>query len=135
MNENLPHLIFVAGCLQLCVLIASSLVPLRLNWRTSLDALPKLHRQLYWIYGGYVVLGIIANGVICIVNADALADGSRLSRCICGYIAVFWGVRLSLQAVLDVKEHLTAWWLHLGYHTLTVLFVMFTTVFAYVALR
>src|SRR5262249_42873079 len=48
MNEHLPTAIFAAGCLQLCVLIASSLVPLRLNWRTSLDALPRLHRQLYW---------------------------------------------------------------------------------------
>src|SRR6188768_1814392 len=112
MNEYLPTMIFIAGCLQLCVLIASSLVPLRLNWRASLDVLPKLHRQLYWIYGGYVVLGIISNGLVAIVCADELAEGTRLARFVCGYIAIFWGVRLSLQTVLDVKEHLTTWWLH-----------------------
>jgi hypothetical protein len=108
---------------------------LRLQWKTSLAALPRLHRQLYWVYGGYVVLAIVANGLICIVNSDALADGSRLSRCVCGYIALFWGVRLSLQAVLDVKQHLTAWWLRAGYHTLTLAFVSFTAIFLYAALR
>lgn len=127
--------IFYAGFAQVAILIASSLVPMRLNWKTSLAGLPRLHRQLYWTYGGYVVLGILANGLVCIVNADELADGSRLARCVCGYIAIFWGVRLSLQTVLDVKEHLTTWWLHAGYHTLTLAFVSFTVIFAYMALR
>jgi hypothetical protein len=135
MNEYLPILIFVAGCLQLCVLIASSLVPTRLNWKTSLAGLPRLHRQLYWIYGGYVVLAIIANGLVCVVNADELAAGSRLARCVCAYFAIFWGVRLSLQPFLDVKEHLTAWWLHAGYHTLSLLFAGFTALFAFAALH
>ena len=116
-------------------MIASSLVPLRLNWKTSLDVLPKLHRQLYWTYGGYVVLAIIFIGVVSIVNADQLADGSRLSRCVCGYIAIFWGVRLSLQTILDVTDHLTTWWLAAGYRLLTVLFLSFTAVFAYAALH
>ncbi|MBM3996781.1 MAG: hypothetical protein FJ303_21900 [Planctomycetes bacterium] len=135
MKEPLALAIFLAGFAQLCVLVASALVPLRLNWRDSLADLPHLHRQLYWTYGGYVVLGIVANGLIAIVNADALADGSTLARCVCGYIAIFWGIRLSLQTVLDVKEHLIAWWLHAGYHTLTVLFASFTALFAFAALR
>jgi len=136
MNQYLPNAIFIAGIVQLCVLIASSLVPLRLNWKSSLDVLPKLHRQLYWIYGGYVVLGIISNGLVALICADELAAGdTKLARFVCGYIAVFWGVRLSLQTILDVKEHLTLWWLRAGYHTLTVLFLSFTLLFAYAALR
>ena len=131
MNE----LIFLGGFAQLSVLVASALVPIRLDWTTSLGSLPKLHRQHYWVYGGYVVLAIVANGLICIANADALADGSRLARCICGYLAVFWGIRLSLQTVLDAKERLTTWWLRGGYHLLTVLFASFTALFAYVTLR
>jgi hypothetical protein len=130
---SLSNVIFIAGFVQLCVLIASSLVPLRLEWKTSLDVLPKLHRQLYWVYGGYVVMGIIFNGLAAIICADELAAGGRLARFVCGYIAIFWGVRLSLQTILDVKEHLTLWWLHAGYHTLTVLFLSFTLLFAYAA--
>ena len=134
MREILPKLIMLAGAGQLCVLVASALVPLRLNWSKDLQVLSRLHRQMYWVYGGYVVLSIIAFGVISLVNAQALADGSRLSRSVCAYIAVFWGIRLSLQAVLDVKEHLTAWWLSAGYHVLTILFVGFTVVYGAAAI-
>ena len=135
MSEHLPTILFLAGFAQLGILIASSLVPVRLQWKTSLSGLPRLHRQLYWIYGGYVVLAIVANGLICILNADELATGSRLARCVCGYLAIFWGVRVSLQPFLDVREHLTRWWLRAGYHTLTLLFASFTAIFAYAALR
>jgi hypothetical protein len=134
MREALPNLIFAAGLLQLSVLLASALVPLRLDWRHVFTALPRLHRQMYWVYGGYVVLAIVANGLICLINATELAAGSGLARGVCAYIAVFWGIRVSLQAVLDAKEHLTAWWLKLGYHTLTVLFASFTALFAWAAL-
>ena len=90
---------------------------------------------MYWIYGGYVVLAIIAFGLLSLFNADELARGSGLARGLCGYIAIFWGVRLLLQTVLDVKGHLATWWLHLGYYTLTVLFAMFTSIYAYAALH
>src|SRR3954468_12688875 len=102
----LKTLIIVAGAGQLSVLVASALVPIRLQWRTELSSLPRLHRQMYWVYGGYTVMGIIALGLISLFNAEALASGSRLSRSVCAYGAVFWGVRLSLQTVLEVEEHL-----------------------------
>jgi len=129
----MENAIFFAGIGQLCVLVASALVPIRLRWKTGLQGLPRLHRQLFWVYGGYVVLAIISLGVICIVNAAELARGSLLARCVCGYIALFWGIRLSLQTILDVKEHLTTWWLKAGYHMLTVLFATFTVIFALAA--
>jgi hypothetical protein len=129
MREVLSTLIFLAGLGQLFVLVASALVPIRLNWRAQFSILPRLHRQMYWMYGGYVVLSIVALGLICLVNATELASGSRLARSVCAYCAVFWGVRLSLQAVLDVKEHLTAWWLYAGEVALSLLFIYFTIVF------
>ena len=129
----LSNLIFIAGLGQLGVLAASALVPFRLNWKEELAPLTKLHRQMYIVYGGYVVLSIVAFGLISLFNADALASGAPLPRWVCGYIAVFWGVRLALQPVFDVKPHLTAWWLRVGYHTLTVLFIAFTAVYGYAA--
>ena len=129
MREFLPMLIMLAGAGQLSVLVASALVPIRLKWRTQFDVLPRLHRQLYWVYGGFTVLSIIALGLISLTNAHELASGSRLARSVCAYMAIFWGIRLSLQAVLDVKEHLTAWWLIAGECVLTILFIYFTTVF------
>jgi hypothetical protein len=58
-----------------------------------------------------------------------------LARGVCGYIAVFWGIRLALQWVFDVKEHLSAWWLKLGYYVLTILFASFTLLYGYATLR
>jgi hypothetical protein len=129
--ELLANLFFLAGIAQVSVLIASALVPRRLNWRQEFQKLSKLHRQMYWVYGGYVVLGIVSLGLISLCNASELASGSGLARGFCLYGALFWGIRLGLQAVLDVKEHLTAWWLTAGYHGLTVLFACFTALYTW----
>jgi hypothetical protein len=120
----------LAGIGQLGILVASSLVPFKLNFKRDLAPLPTLHRQLYWTYGGYVVMGIVMLGVTSIACAEELASGSRLARFVCAYGAAFWGIRLALQAVFDVKPHLTAWWLAAGYHLLTVLFASFAALYA-----
>jgi hypothetical protein len=135
MKEVLANLIFASGVGQLCVLVAAALVPLRLNWRKEFQTLSRLHRQMYWTYGGYIVLSIVALGLICLLNADELAGGSGLARGFCCYGAAFWGIRLGLQAVFDVREHLTTWWLRLGYHGLTVVFVSFTAIYGWAALH
>jgi uncharacterized membrane protein YhaH (DUF805 family) len=135
MRELMARLIFLAGVGQLGVLIASALVPFQLKWKTELAILSRLHRQMYWVYGGYVVLAIAAFGLISIFNAEELAKGSGLARGVCGYIAVFWGVRLALQWIFDVKDHLAAWWLRFGYYLLTILFAGFTLLYTFAALH
>lgn len=131
MTIDLATAIFYVGWGQLSVLVASALVPVRLDWKETLRELPPLVRQLYWVYGGYVVLSIISLALICIVNSGELASGSGLARSFCGYAAIFWGIRLSLQPFLDAKPFLTTWWLRCGYHVLTLLFLSFTVVLAW----
>ena len=135
MDITLADWLRLAGIGQLSVLIASSLVPLKLNWKKDLASLPTLHRQMYWTYGGYVVMGIVFLGVVSILCADELAAGSRLAKAFCTYGALFWGVRLVLQAVFDAKPFLTVWWLRMGYHMLTVLFVFFTVIYSGTIIR
>jgi hypothetical protein len=133
LREYLPTVITLAGFAQLSVLAAAALVPFRLNWRTDLQVLNRLQRQMYWVYAGFAVMSIIALGVICIVNANELAAGSLLARSLCTYIAIFWGVRLALQTQLDAGPHLVTWWLTAGYYLLSVFFISFATVFAIAA--
>lgn len=133
MSDHLPALLRATGALHFGILIASALVPFRLNWRKELACLPKLHFQMYLVYGGYIVLCIVAFGLVSLTCADELAGGSRLARCVCGFVAVFWAVRVCLQPVFDSKPYLTTWWLKLGYHALTALFVLFTAVYGYAA--
>ncbi len=131
MTMNLTTAIFCAGIGQLCILAASALVPLRLQWNSVLAPLPPLVRQLFWVYGGYVVLSIISLGILCIVNAEELAAGSLLARSCCAYAMLFWGIRLSLQPFLHAKPFLTTWWLKAGYHLLTILFTGLTVIFGW----
>lgn len=133
--NDLPTLVFLAGAAHLGILIASALTPFRLSWRQELAVLSPLHRQMYWVYGGYVVMAIVAFAGISMLNAEEIASGSGLARGFSFYVAVFWGVRVCLQFVFDVKAHLTAWWLKAGYHLLTVLFLGFTTLYGWLALR
>lgn len=134
MREQLATLIFIAGLVHFGVLSAAALVPSRLNWKEELGRLSRLQRQMYWVYGGYVVLAIVAFGIISIWNASELAGGGPLARSLCGYMAIFWGIRVCLQAVFDVRPHLTVWWLKLGYHALTAVFLGFTAVYGLAAL-
>ncbi len=134
MREHLAELLFAAGIAHFFVLIASALVPVQLKWNEELAKLPKLLRQLFWVYGGYIVLSIVAFGILNLLQSKELASGSALARGLCGYIAVFWGVRLLLQLVFDVRPHLSTWWLKVGYHLLTVVFLSFALLYAYVAL-
>jgi hypothetical protein len=132
---TLERLILLAGIAQLGILVASAMVPFQMKWRTELSVLSRLHRQMYWVYGGYVVLSIIAFALISIVNARELAGGSALARSVSFYIAVFWGVRVALQGVFDARDHLTAWWLRTGYHLLTVVFVLLTVLYGWTAIH
>ncbi len=68
MFEHLSTAIFLIGLGQLSVLVASALVPIRLKWQSELLVLPRLHRQLYWVYGGYTVLAIISLGLVCLTR-------------------------------------------------------------------
>ena len=83
-NEHLPDLIFAAGLGQASILIASAQVPFRMNWKKDLASLSRLHRQMYWVYGGYVVLSIIAFSIISLMHSPRViftcgSGGIRLS--------------------------------------------------------
>jgi len=135
MNRWLPHLIFLAGIGQLMILPVSALVPFRLKWREELRSLPRLHRQMHWVYGGYVVLAIIAFATLSISDSDELANGTGLARGFCGYVTAFWGIRLALQGVFDIKDYLDSWWTKAGYLTLSLLFAGLTAIYLWAAVR
>jgi hypothetical protein len=132
-TDLISRLIFAAGLAQASILIASVQVPAVLRWREELRPLPRLHRQMHWVYSGYVVLSIVAFAAISLSNARELAEGSALARAMCAYIAVFWGVRLGLQAVFDLRPYLTSAPQRAGVAVLTVLFALLTLVYGVAA--
>jgi hypothetical protein len=127
--------LLLAGILHFCILIASASVPRLLGWRTALPNLPRMLRQLFWVYGAFIVLVIIGFGTLTLAFAPALAAGGSLARGLCALIAFFWLARLGVQLfVFDLEPYLTRWWLRLGSHGLTVAFLYFALVYGACAL-
>ena len=128
------RLLFIGGVLHFGILFASALVPRVLDWRSALRKLDPLSRQLVWVHGLFIVLVIIAFGVLSVGFPHELADGSRLARAICAFIALFWTCRLVVQfAVFDARPYLKSVLLAIGYRGLTAVFCYLAIVYAWAA--
>ena len=131
---TLEMLIRFGGVCHLSLLIAGGLAAKVLDWRHELRRLCALSRHMIWTHAAFIVMTLIAFGVISLFNARDLASGHATARWFCGFIAIFWSTRLMVQFFLfDPKPHLTSAFLTVGYHTLTVVFTYLTLVYAYAA--
>ena len=129
-------LILLGGLVHFAILSASALTPLVLDWRRYLAPLPPLFRQMFWVYGSFIVLVIISFGTISLLHAGALASGAPLGRSVCGMIALFWSSRLAVQwFVFDATPHLTSALLKVGYHTLTLAFITLVLIYGCAAIH
>ena len=129
-------LIQLGGLVHFAILVASALTPGVLEWRKHLAVLPPLLRQLFWVYGSFIVLVIVSFGTISLAHASTLASGEPLARSICAVIAIFWAARLTVQwFVFDATPFLTSALLKVGYHTLTVAFVALTMIYGRAAIH
>ena len=74
-------------------------------------------------------------GIISLAFSKELASGQPLSRGVCAFISIFWGIRLLIPCfVFDAKPYLRTLFLKVGYHALTVVFAWHTLVYAFAAL-
>ena len=132
---DLKTLLLIAGSLHFGILIASALVPQVLDWRNELRKLPPLLAQLVWVHGAFIVLTIIGFGTLSLMNAAELTSGTLLARCVCAFIALFWGARLAVQFFYFApQEYLRTATLRIGYHGLTAVFGYLTVAYAWSAL-
>ena len=128
-------LLQLAAAVQLLILIASASTPRVLDWRKNLAVLHPFLRKLFWVYGVFVVMVIIAFAVLTFRHADAMAAREPVARSLCLFIAIFWGARLLVQfAIFDARPFLTNWFYKTGYHALTLIFAFLTFVYGKAAL-
>mgnify|MGYP007096687151 CR=1 FL=1 len=131
---ELQTFILISGALHFGTLLGSAQVPKELRFREELPKLNPLLQHWILVTGGYVVLNIAAFGLLSLIFAKHLASGESLARAVCGFISVFWGIRLIIQLfVFDAKPFLRNWFLRLGYHGLTAVFAWHTLVYGYAA--
>ena len=124
-----------AAAFQLLILIASALTPRVLDWRTNLTPLHPFLRKLFWVYGAFIVMVIIAFATLTFRHADAMAAREPVARSLCVFIAIFWGARLFVQfAIFDPRPFLTNRFYKLGYHALTIIFAFLVFVYGKAAI-
>lgn len=124
-----------AGLIHLGILIAGSMVPMKLNWKEQFKDLSPLNQNLFWTYGFYVFCTILCIGLTSFCFASVLANGSSFSRYLCWLFFLFWAGRVVIAIfVFDVKEHLTSSLYRLGYGALNSSFIVLSAIYAWAAL-
>lgn len=131
----LETLIMISGIIHLGTLLGSAQVPCELRFKEDLPKLNPLLRHWVLVAGAYIVFNIVAFGVISLVFREELASRSVMARVFCGYVSLFWAIRLAIQFfVFDAKPYLRNTLLKVGYHALTVVFLWQTAIYGWVAL-
>lgn len=129
---SLETLILISGVIHLGTLLGSAQVPRELRFKDDLPKLNPLLRHWVLVAGGYIVFNIVAFGVISVVFREELAARSVMARVFCGYVSLFWAIRLVIQLFLfDAKPYLRNTLLKIGYHALTVVFVWQTAIYGW----
>ena len=85
-------------------LIASFQVPSRLEWKRDLAQLMPFNRKLMWVQSGFTVMTICAFGVLTLVLHREMLRGDRAALGLVCYIAVFWTVRILVDALYYSHE-------------------------------
>ena len=130
MLDVLKIALWIAGTLHFCLLLAGFLAPHVLNWKEELQKIDSLSRQLILVHGGFIVLTIIAFGVITLVATNDILNGSALGMAFATFVGVFWLSRLLLQLFyFDADPWLTTTFLKIGYRALTFVFAYFSAVY------
>jgi len=95
--EYLKIAIILAGLGELILVIASTIIPKCLDWKGPMATLPKLMRQLFWTYAGYVLGMHLFFGLISTFGAHLLIDGTPQALILCGLMMTWWFTRIVLQ--------------------------------------
>jgi alginate O-acetyltransferase complex protein AlgI len=93
-NWYLSHAIYAAVIGHLVVLIASFQAPARLGWKQDIPKLTRFNQKVFWVYAFYILLCIVSFAAMTWRLHDAFLEGEPAARCIAGFIAIFWTVRV-----------------------------------------
>jgi hypothetical protein len=135
-THTLTLLLELAGVMHAGLLCAGALMPQAVNLRMHIAGLPPFIQRLFWIYYAFIGLCLISFGLITVTFAGTLAAGGGLARAVCGFLAVFWTVRLiAATFVFDMRPYFTSPFLKLGYNAMNVVFMYLPVVYAWAALK
>lgn len=124
----------LAALTHLGLIVAGLLMPGVVGLRTHLATLPPFVRSLFWVYYSFIGLCLVSFGLGSFLLAPELASGTRLARAVCGFLTVFWTIRLvAAHFVFDLRPYLTDPWRRLGLHVANLVFAALPVVYGWIA--
>ena len=125
----------LAGVLHLGLIWAGALMPSVVGLTTHLQSLPPFIRRLVWVYYTFIGFCLIAFGSITFFLAEELASGFPLARAFCGFLCMFWAIRLGVATfVFDLRPYLTDRWRWWGYQATNLAFAALPFIYGWAAL-
>jgi hypothetical protein len=133
---NAELLLKLAALPHLGLIAAGLLMPRVTGLWADTKKLTPFAAALFRTYYVFIGLCLVGFGAASWFLARELASGTALARGACGFLAVFWTIRLGAALwVLDVRPYLTNAWWRLGYHATNVVFSVLPFVYAWIALK
>jgi hypothetical protein len=127
---KLTTLLQLAGLMHLGLIAAGALMPQVVNLPHHLAKLPPFIRRLFWVYYTFIGLSLICFGTLSFFLASELAAGTALARGVCGFLALFWIIRLVAACfVFDVRPYLTNTLWKTGYHATNIVFALLPLIY------
>jgi hypothetical protein len=126
----------IAGLFHLGLIAAGITMPRVVKLREHLRGLPTFIRRLFWVYYGFIGSSLVSFGLLSFFMAADLASGAPLARAVCGFLCLFWTLRLVVAVrVFDVSPYLQSTRLRMGYHATNLVFTVLPVVYAVAALK
>jgi alginate O-acetyltransferase complex protein AlgI len=129
-HTALTTLLTLAGWGHFLVLVASSQVPSRLEWKKELVRLRPLNRKLLWTYGAYIASMILLWGLLTLNLIPELLRGEKSALALAGIMALFWWSRVFIDAFyFEHSDWPAGVEFVLGHTMLTTLFVTLSSIY------
>ena len=128
---DIKILVRMAGLAQIALVAGSFAIPRILNWKTELDKVQPLIKQMFWTYAAYILVVNLCFGLVSLLAYNDLLNRSMLAMLVTGFIAVYWVSRVLIQFFYFDRANLPAgWWHRFAEVLLVTLFIFLSVVYS-----
>ncbi len=133
---NAELLLKLASLTYLGLIAAGLLMPRVTGLWADAKKMSPFAQGLFRTYYAFIGLCLVGFGLGSWFYARELAAGTPLARAACGFLTVFWTIRLVAAIwVLDVRPYLTNLGWRIGYQATNLVFSALPFLYAWLALR
>jgi len=86
----------IIGSLLIVLALIHSVFPKYFNWKSELQSLNLINRQMMTIHTFFVALTVFLMGLLCVTSSNELIE-TPLGRKIALGLGIFWSIRLIIQ--------------------------------------